>query len=190
MSLKKEEIVSNMKKYIDTSKKFNFMTPELEDLLGADFIKAPASTMKKLHNAFEGGLVDHILRIMKHAYHINKGMVDEMQISMESLIKVVYLHQIGKTNLYLPETSKWHRDNLGRMYDFNEDLTSMRVGERSAFYILKCGINLTDDEYVAIINHDKSDDLQSEWHNSVIGDVLKVAIRLAIIEEKFLMDEG
>lgn len=190
MSLEKKDIVSNMKKYIDTSKKFKFLTPELEDLLGTEFITAPASTMTKLHNAFEGGLVDHILRVMKYAYKINVSLEDEMQLSMESLVKVVYLHQIGKTNLYVPEKSKWHRENLGRMYDYNEDVTSMKVGERSAYYALKCGIKLTDDEYVAIINHDKIDDAQSEWHNSTIGDILKIAIRLAILEEKMTADAG
>lgn len=60
------------------------MTPELETLLGGDFIKAPASTMLKLHNAFEGGLVDHILRVMKHAYNINEGIVDALKVPMKS----------------------------------------------------------------------------------------------------------
>jgi len=162
------------------------MTPELEELLGAEFIKAPASTRTDLNNAFEGGLVDHILRVMKHAYTINNGMIDTLKVPMKSLIKVVYLHQIGKAKLYVPNPSKWHRDNLGKMYEFNEDITSMRVGERSALYALSSGITLTDDEYAGIVNHDKVDDLQSEWHNSTVGDILKCAIRLAIIEEKSL----
>ena len=62
----------------------------------------------------------------------------------------------------------------------------MRVGERSAFYTLSSGVELNDEEFAAILNHDKVDDAQSEWHNSTIGDVLKVAIKLAINEEKFL----
>ena len=190
MSLEKKEIVSNMKKYIETAKKFNIMTPELEDLLGGDLIGAPASTTLKLHNAFEGGLIAHILRVMKKAYNINNNMIEPLQVPMDSLVKVVYLHQIGKAKLYIPETSQWHKDNMGRMYNFNEDLTSMSVGERSVFYILKSNITLSDDECVAILNHDKVDNLQAEWHNSVVGDILKSAIRLAIIEEKYLSDEG
>ena len=62
----------------------------------------------------------------------------------------------------------------------------MSVGERSVYYAVSSGVKLTDDEYIAIINHDKSDNLQSEWHNSIVGDILKCAIRLAIIEEKSL----
>jgi len=183
--LKKEQIVSNMKKYLDTatSEKYGFMTPELELLLGEGFIKAPASTMKKLHNAFEGGLVDHIIRVMKHAYNINNGMVDSLKIPMKSLIKVVYLHAIGKAHLYEPIT---YKSNIGKVYDFNEDITSMSIGERSVYYAVSSGVTLTDDEYIGIINHDKSDNLQSEWHNSTVGDILKCAIRLAIMEEKSL----
>ena len=177
MNLSKEEIVANTKRYLDTAKgeKFGFMTPELETLLGAEFIKAPASTMLKLNNAFEGGLVAHIIKVMGHAYTINNGMIDTLKVPMKSLIKVVYLHAIGKAKLYVPNPSKWHRENLGKMYEFNEDLTSMSVGERSVLYALSSGITLTDDEYVAIVNHDKSDDLSSEWYNPTVGDILKCA---------------
>ena len=185
MSLTKEQVIANTKRYLDTAKgeKYGFMTPELETLLGEDFIKAPASTALKLHNAFEGGLIAHVIRVMGHAYTINNGMIDTLKVPMKSLIKVVYLHSIGKSKLYLPQTNQWFIDKRGEMYEFNEDLTSMRVGERSALYALSSGVTLTDDEYVAIVNHDKSDDLASEWHNSVVGDILKCAIRLAIIEE-------
>lgn len=189
MALTEEQIKSNIAKYIGTatSKDNGFMTPELQELLGVTaFMKAPASTMLKLHNAFEGGLVDHILRVMKFAYNINNALLGEQQVSMKSLIKVVYLHQIGKINLYIPNPSEWHREKLGKMYEFNEDITSMRVGERSALYALNSGIKLTDDEFVAIVNHDKVEDAMAEWHNSDIGEVLKASVKLAIIEEKFL----
>lgn len=182
--IKKEEIVGNMKKFIATSTKYGILTPELEKLIGEDLLVAPASTMTKLHNAFEGGLVDHILRVMKKAYEVNDKMIPELKVPAESLIKVVYLHQIGKCGIYVKETSEWHIKNQGKMYNFKEDITSMSIGERSIFYALSSGVTLTQDEYVAILNHDKTDDLQSEWHNSVVGDILKVAIRLAIIEEK------
>jgi hypothetical protein len=185
MSLSKEKIVLNTTKYIETAEKHGFLTEKLTDLLGQDIIKAPASTMLKLHNAFEGGLVDHTLRVMKHAYKINENnLIGSLKIDVDSLFKVVLLHSIGKVKLYIPETSQWHRDNQGKMYNYNEDIVSMRVGERSAYYALSCDIELSEEEYSAIVNFDKVDDAQSEWHNSTIGDVLRLAIRLAIMEEK------
>jgi hypothetical protein len=188
MSLTEKQIKANIKKYIDTatSDDNGFMTPELQDLLGVDFMKAPASTMLKLHNAFEGGLVDHILRVMKFAYNINNALLPKQQVSMKSLIKVVYLHQIGKANLYIENPSQWHKDKLGKMFEFNEAISSMRVGERSVFYALSSGVSLNDDEYIAILNHEKTDDAMAEWHNSDIGEILKASVKLAIMEEKFL----
>ena len=71
------------------------------------------------------------------------------------------------------------------MYDFNEELISMRVGERSIYYATKYGISLTEEEYQAILNYDKSeDDKQSKWYSSTLSTILKQANELAIIEEK------
>jgi hypothetical protein len=63
----------------------------------------------------------------------------------------------------------------------------MTVGERSVFYITNNGYGsiLNDLEYQAIMNHDKSsDDKMAEYHTSTLGDILKIGIKLAIIEEK------
>jgi hypothetical protein len=73
------------------------------------------------------------------------------------------------------------------MYEFNDELTSMRVGERSAYYALKYGVELSEDEYQSIINYDKpEDDKQAKWHSSTLSTILKQANELAIIEEKNL----
>lgn len=71
------------------------------------------------------------------------------------------------------------------MYDFNEDLVSMRVSERSAYFSLKYGVELSEEEYQAIVNYDKSDDdKQSKWHGSTLSTLLRVANELAIMECK------
>lgn len=185
MSLIKEKIVANATKYFELAEKHKFATPELQEFLGLEFVGAPASTYKHLHNAFEGGLIDHTLRVMKHAYFINKNnLIDELKLTDASLFKVVLLHSIGKAKLYEKETDGWWISNRGRMFNFKEGYASMNVGERSVYYALQCGITLTDDECAAIVNYDKLDDNGAEWHNSVVGDVLKMAIRLAIMEEK------
>jgi hypothetical protein len=76
------------------------------------------------------------------------------------------------------------------MYKFNEDLISMRVGERSGYYALSNGVELTEEEYASIINFDKSGDTQSEWYNTTAGDVLKMAVKLAIMEEKKIAERN
>lgn len=184
MSLTQEKIVSNTKKYFETATKLGFMNDGLMTFLGTEFIQAPASSMSGYHNAFEGGLIDHMLNVAKYAVLINKSLPVEEQVDQASLVKVCLLHQIGKSKLYTPCTSEWHRKNQVKLYNFNEDLTSMRVGERSAYYAVSNGVTLTEAEYIAILNFDKNDDKMSEFHNSMLGDLLKMGSLLAIKNEK------
>lgn len=182
--LKKEQIVKNTKKYFQTATDLEIMNDELTNFLGEDFVKAPASTMKNLHNAFEGGLIDHLLNVTKYAVNINNSLPEDEKVDQKSLIRVCLLHQIGKAKLYKPCESEWHRTNQGKMYEFNNDLVSMRVCERSLYYVLTHGIKLTEEEYSAIIMFDKNDDKMAEYHNSTIGDILKSASIFAIKNEK------
>ena len=184
MSLEQGKIVANTKKYFATATKLGFMNDEFMNFLGEAFIKAPATTMTSLHNAFEGGLIDHLLNVTKYAVLINDSLPEDEQVDKNSLVKICLLHQIGKTNLYKECTSDWHRKNQGKMYEFNEDLVSMRVSERSVYYVLSHGIKLTDEEFAAILNFDKVDDKMVEYHNTMLGDLLKMGATLAIKHEK------
>lgn len=182
MSITKEKVVKNAKKFFSTGEKYGFMTEALQTELGAEFVAAPASTATNLHNAFEGGLIDHLLRVTKYAVELNK--IVPTPVDNNSLIKVCLLHQIGKAKLYVTKDSSWHNER-GIMYDFNEELTSMRVGERSVYYAVNNGVSLTEDEYQAILNHDKDDtDKQSKWHSNMLAVLLRQANELAIMEEK------
>ena len=175
-------------KFIETIRNYNVCNEELIDFLTEHgLFEAPASTMKSLHNAYPGGLIDHIFKVTSYAIKINDGLPEKMKQTKDSLVKVSFLHSIGKVGLYKTCTSEWHRKNLGKMYEFNEDITSMSVGERSIYYILKTkNFNiLTSEEYQAIINFDKNnDDKAAEWHTETLGEILKIAIKLAILEEK------
>ena len=184
MSLSQKQIEKNTKKYFQTTQDNGFMTDQLMQFLGLDFIKAPASTMQSYHNAFEGGLIDHLLKVASYAVRINDSLPEEERVDKKSLLKVCLLHQIGKAKLYTPCESDWHRKNQGKMYEFNENLTSMRVGERSLYYAMTNGIEFTQEEYVAILNFDKIDDRMSDYHNSMVGELLKMASVLAIKHEQ------
>ena len=185
----RDKIDKNTKKFYATNEKYGIFNPEILEFLGESFITAPASTMKSLHNAFPGGLLDHIITTTKYAVDINLSLPEELRVENDSLIKVCFLHQIGKTFLYKMCESEWHRTNQGKMYEFNDELTSMKVGERSAYYALKYGVELSEEEYQAIINYDKTDDdKQSKWHSCTLSTIIKQANELAIIEEKKLND--
>lgn len=184
MSLDQTKIVANTKKYFETATKNGFMNDELMTFLGENFIKAPATNMSDFYNAFEGGLVDHLLQVANYAIRFNNALPDDEKVNQASLLKVCFLHGIGKTNLYTPCESEWHRKNQGKMYEYNQDLVSMRISERSIYYAMSHGIQFTEEEYSAILFHDKSDDKQAERHNSILGELLKMGIIMAIKHEQ------
>ena len=74
----KEKIEKNKKKLYSTNEKYKIFTKELLGFLGDGFIGAPASTMKSLHNAFPGGLIDHIILTTKYGVGIIGERGDNM----------------------------------------------------------------------------------------------------------------
>lgn len=101
--LTQEKITKNAAKYFKTGETYDFMPQGLVELLGVDMIKAPASTHKNMYNAFEGGLIEHLLTVAKYAMNINETLPENMKLTKESILKVALLHQIGKAKLYVPD---------------------------------------------------------------------------------------
>lgn len=185
MELDKARLEKNVKKFEEVNEKYGFFTKDLLDFLGKDYFLAPASPMRDMNNAFPGGLLDHTIKVAKYAVYLNKSLPESMREDLESVLKVSFLSEIGKTFLFNPCTSDWHIKNQGKYFEFNEELVSMKVGERSCFYALSNGVKLNDSEYQAILNHDKSeDDKQARWYSTKLGQLLKQATDLAILEEK------
>lgn len=180
MSLTALQIEKNTRKYFETGIKYGFINDKLTELLSHDLLKAPASPLESQYMAYEGGLIEHLLKVTTYAIPINDGLPAEDKVDKGSLIKVCLLHQIGKVKLFIPNESEWHRKNQGKLFEYNQDLVSMRVSERSILYAMNSGIQFTDEEFAAIINFDKIDDKQAEYHNSQLGEILKSANKFAI----------
>jgi hypothetical protein len=181
----KEKILKNKEKFNKTNETYNILPENLLEFLGEDLYSAPASNMESMYNAFPGGLIDYILTVTKYGINLNDILPESQRVDKKSIMRVCFLHQLGKVKLYKFCESEWHRKNQGKMYDFNEDLVSMRVGERSAYYSLRYGVELSDEEYQSILNYDKTDDdKQSKWYGSTLSTILRLANELAIIECK------
>jgi hypothetical protein len=179
-------IEKNKKIFNKTVETYNIFTPKLIEFLGPSLFTAPASTMTSLHNAFEGGLIDHLIRVAKYAAMFNEILPESLRCTKESVLKVSFLSEIGKVFLYKPCESEWHRKNQGKMYEFIEENVSMKVGERSLYYALTNGVLLTEQESQALLCHDKQpdDDKMVKWYSTPLTNVLKAAIGFAIMEEK------
>lgn len=183
--LNKEQIEKNKSKLLETSEKYGVLSSSLLEFLGENLFVAPASTSLDMYGAYPGGLLEHIFIASKYAVKINSILPENLQQKVPSILKCTILSQIGKTFLFKPNESEWHRTKLGKMYEFNDELISMRVGERSAFYCLQHEIKLSEIEYQTIVNSDKGDDdLQSKYHSTPLAQIVKQGFELAIFEQK------
>lgn len=189
--LTEQKIREKSEKYLNAGKQYGAFNDDLIEFLGVDIMNAPSSPNADMYGAFKGGLIEHMLLVSKHAVNINEQLPNNIKQDKEQLIKISFIHQIGKTFLFKPQTDEWRQKNLGENFTYNNDLTSMKVGERSAYYALKHGIELTEDEYQAIINSDKDFDKQAKYFTCGLGVILKQANELAIMElkEKYNKDE-
>ena len=86
--------------FIELLKKTNRenMDKLIEFIEKTDFFKAPAST--RFHGAYEGGLVEHSLKVYEILKEKVKNSVIEITTPEESLIIIALLHDICKANFY------------------------------------------------------------------------------------------
>jgi len=134
------------------------MLKHMED----NYVMAPASGKTWFHNAFAGGYVDHVNRVVQYALEQHKlyikmgGSVDYKE---EELVFAALFHDLGKMGdgdkpNYIPQTDKWRQDKLSEMYTYNPDLDFMLIPDRSLFILQKFGIKVSQKEFLGIRLHD------------------------------------
>lgn len=187
-TLTTEQKQENLEKFKKIQNKYKPYTDELlQYLVDEGMFECPASTSLNMHNCFPSGLIDHVLRVGSYTTQINKLLPEDRQQEIESIIRVVFLHSIGKVGIYEEQESKWHRENLGSYYQYvTEDKVTMKIGERSAYLSMKHGVTLEDYEYQSLINvyKDTSEDLQAKYFSDPLTIILKQGIQLAQMEEQ------
>jgi hypothetical protein len=142
-------------------------------------IMAPASGRPTFHNAFPGGYVDHVNRVVHCALKC-KALWQEMGAAIdftdEELVFTALNHDLGKIGAegkpyYLPQTDKWRQDKLGELYTHNSDLSYMLIQDRSLFTLQQNGIQVNEKEYLAIKLHDGLyDDVNKPYYLSFNPD--------------------
>ena len=163
---KAEEIQKNYDKHLKiidtyiTERKDNVMA--MLKHMEETYILAPASGKKWFHNAFPGGYVDHVNRVVEYAVkqmRLYKEMGGSIDFTEEELVFAALFHDLGKIGdgdlpNYLPQTDKWRQDKLSEVYTYNPDLDFMLIPDRSLFILQKFGISLSKKEFLAIRLHD------------------------------------
>ena len=139
----------------------NKMYDELEDRM----VFMPASSMEHFHNAFAGGYVDHVLRVMDCVETLHEawaGMGANMAgYTFEEMMFAAMHHDLGKAGfpgsgneVYQTETSDWHRKNQGKLYKTNAAIPFAMVPDLSVWLLQEYDVKLSWAEYQAIKIHD------------------------------------
>lgn len=137
----------------------------IEDLEKDGFFDAPASAGHHLN--VPGGLCEHSLNVCRVALKVWEAMcqLDEnlgKEVKKENVIVASLLHDVCKTNIYKP-TTKRKKNALGVWEDvpgWNVVYNKLPLGhgEKSVIMLLLSGLDLTDEEMMAI-----------RWHMGAFG---------------------
>ena len=126
-------------------------------------IMMPASHKKEYHNAFPGGYIDHVNRVVRCALKQSNLWGDEgcdmTTFTEEELVFSAINHDLGKMGddtheSYLPQTDKWRKDKLGEDYMHNKEIAFASVPDRGLFLLQQHNVKYTFNEMVAIQTHD------------------------------------
>ena len=167
MNLTAEQIQSNWKLFLGYINTY-ISDPRRDKLIKfykkheEEIIMMPASHKKAYHNAFPGGYVDHVNRVIEGALEINKVWLRfgaEKNYTTEELVFSAVNHDLGKLGdednyAHQPSTDEWRKKNLGEMDKFNNSIAYMSVPERSIKLLVDNDIKLTQNEWLSIRLHD------------------------------------
>ena len=138
----------------------------IEDLESLGFFEAPAST--RFHLNHDGGLCEHSLNVCKVGLMLREEMIklspaSEAYLKKDSVIIATLLHDVCKAEIY-KKVMKRQKNEYGVWEDvpgFDVDYSSfpMGHGEKSVIRLLLSGLELTDEEMLAIRWHMSAWDL-------------------------------
>ena len=151
---------SNILNYISSPRKEQLLKfyKEREEIL----LLAPASSRESYHNAFPGGYLDHVNRVVQASlgiYDVWNSFREIDTFTKEELVFAALNHDLGKLGednkpSYIPNDSEWHIKNQGQIYKTNSELPFFTVPDRSLFVLTQAGIPFSQNEYLGIKLHD------------------------------------
>jgi hypothetical protein len=156
-----EVFINNIETHIKGDRKEKLL--EFYNKFQNRLILMPAAHKKEYHNAFPGGYIDHVNRVVKAALSMSalwEGFGCDMNtFTQEELVFSAINHDLGKMgdeeqDSYIPQTDKWRREKLGEDYAFNNKVPFASVPDRSLFLLQSHNIKYNFNEMVAIQTHD------------------------------------
>ena len=168
MNLTAEQIQDNWNELLGYIE--NYITsPRKEKLLAfyeqysERLVLMPASHKKEFHNAFPGGYVEHVNRVIRCAIDQHdlwtKHGVDTTTYTVEELVFSALNHDLGKMGdeeheSYIPQTDQWRKDKLGEDYTHNTKIAFASIPDRGLFLLQSHNIQYSFNEMITIQTHD------------------------------------
>lgn len=168
MNLTAEQIQNNWNEFLGIIEE-HISSPRKEKLLefynqyAERIMLMPAAHKKEYHNAFPGGYVEHVIRVVRCSLKQHQLWAEENAdvsgYTIEELVFAALNHDLGKMGdeeheSYIPQTDQWRKDKLGEDYMFNTKLPFASVPDRGLFMLQSHGIQYTFNEMLAIQTHD------------------------------------
>jgi hypothetical protein len=190
--LTEEKLNANYLKFINYLQKYNCYSEDMMKELGEKIKLAPYSMERDMGGAYDGAMIDVTLNTLcKIGAQINNNAMGAnggdkiahplLAVNNNMLMRVLHLINIAKAEMFTPNKSEWHKKNLGRMYEFVENKTKLKLGARSLYLCQKYGIQLEEEEFEAFLTIDNPDDT-GERFQSPLYTMVKATKMFTLVE--------
>lgn len=131
---------------------------EMLEVIGDNYLQAPASRRKSFHNSFYGGLFEHSVNVFMNLMKVNETF--DLGFSGQEMLTVALFHDLGKSvapNLKDPhyaDSEEWKKRKLDQQFEPDYSSGYFTNRDRTMFVLQRFNIKLTPQEYQAILLND------------------------------------
>ena len=173
--LSEEKINKNYLVFQKTMEDNGIDISKMVDDIGEKIKNATFTSNNDSGSAYDGALLQNVKEIAIIAVKNNDMLADAFKVNKQSLIKICFLHQISKCEMFVESKDEWKKKR-GINYEFSEYNYALRNGMRSVALCLKYGITFTDEELEGMTIMDRSgDDDQSRFMSSMLSVLIREA---------------
>ena len=180
---------SKQKNYFLFIKKLNEVginTNLLEEKLSTEILNAPFTNSNEYGLAYEGALLNNILRVMTpYAIKINESLPENLRVDKNSLLKVCLLIHLSKSVIFEKNNNLWEVENRGLIYKYKQIPASLKLGMRSLILCQNLGITFNEYEAEAMTVLDRDpNESQVKYFSTTLATIIKQANELTLLQNR------
>lgn len=178
--LTEKEILNNKEIFLSKVKKYSIFNESLLNELGEELFISPSHISEDFKYSYPGGLIEHIIQITTYMIKLNNLLPESKKIDDETIIKTVFLSQIGKCGMFKVNSNEWAKKN-GKFYEYSKQNVILKYNERSLYMIQKYNISISESQYQAISMIGKNEENMLVIYINPLTLLLKQAYDLSVI---------